>query len=157
MCARHLQTLMPLHIESNLAGLFLTFPFVLLLAQVLLSFESTEREQKGKSRKFSRRLTRGRSTGTYSAADSQMSSPVISSSTASYKIPDIDRDPLGNAGDPEYRASTGSFKALRSFLPDIPRLSLKNLRSPAPAMNSAREQRDTRCPSWQLLFGYVER
>ena len=106
-------------------------------AKVMLNFESAGRELRGKSRMYTRHLRRGRATGTYSAASSVMNSPTMSPSSSSFRIPDIDRDPLGNAGDPNSRFS----QSLNSILPDIPRLSFKSLRA-TPASNSAREQRD---------------
>jgi hypothetical protein len=96
---------------------------------------------------YSRRLTRGRATGTYSAASSAMNSPVLSAASASFKIPDIDRDPLGTTGDPGSSVAK-ALSSLNSYLPEIPRLSLKSLRS-APATStstSAREEREqSRC------------
>ena len=106
-------------------------------AKVMLNFESAGRELRSKSRMYSRHLKRGRATGTYSTASSVMNSPTTSPSSSSFKIPDIDRDPLGNAGDPNSRFS----QSLNSILPDIPRLSFKSLRA-TPSSNSAREQRD---------------
>jgi hypothetical protein len=114
--------------------------------KVLLTFESAGRETRGKSRKFNRSLTRGRG-GTYSAASSVMNSPTLSSSSATFQIPDIDRDPLAALSDPHaYRPSSGSsFKALSAFLPDIPRLSLKNLSRNAPSATTSQSARDRYC------------
>lgn len=119
--------------------------------QVLLSFESAGRELKGKARQYSRRLTRGRAGGNYSASSSLQGSPNLQASTPNYKIPDIDRDPLGNAGDPDNRTASGTFGGLTSLLPEIPRLSLKNLRalSSGPSSSqSAREERESRYADW---------
>jgi len=116
-------------------------------AKVLLNLESAGREQRGKSRMYSRRLTRGRATGTYSAASSTMNSPVLTAASSSVKIPDIDRDPLGTTGDPGSTV-VRALSSLNSYLPDIPRLSLKSLRSapPTSTSNSAREEREqSRC------------
>ena len=96
---------------------------------------------------YSRRLTRGRATGTYSAASSTMNSPVLTAASSSVKIPDIDRDPLGTTGDPGSTV-VRALSSLNSYLPDIPRLSLKSLRSapPTSTSNSAREEREqSRC------------
>jgi len=116
-------------------------------AKVVLNFESAGREQRGKSRMYSRRLTRGRATGTYSAASSTMNSPVLTAASSSVRIPDIDRDPLGTTGDPGSTV-VRALSSLNSYLPDIPRLSLKSLRSAPPTSksNSAREEREqSRC------------
>jgi hypothetical protein len=112
--------------------------------QVELSFESSGRELRGKSRQYTRRLTRGRPGGNYSAASSLQGSPTLSAVSPNYKIPDIDRDPLRNTGDPDSRPASGTFGALSSLLPDIPRLSLNSLRHSGSFSQSARQERESR-------------